>query len=348
MSRSGRRPLLGVLFGLLVALLSADPALADPAGPTDYKSSVVEVEPPTPTVEVTIIGGDSFVQLTAESGTEVVVTGYQGEDYLWFRADGTVLENQNAPSTYTNQDRYGGAEIPINARSDSEPEWQEVASDGTWAWHDHRAHWMQSIRPANRDEGDQILEAVIPLQVDGAEVDVTVISVWQPAASRVPLILGYAAGIALAALAFALRRGLRFSWPALPLSLVALLVGMWQFTSLPSETGPRPVWWVLPALALVASAVAVIAGLRGSRFVAWAAILVAGAELAMWGWLKIDGLSAAIIPTDSPGWLDRFATASAISGGAGLAIVAVLELFGVTRRVSGSREPKGSPHPAHP
>lgn len=344
---SAHRPFVGALLGLLAALFVSTPAFADPAGPTDYKSTVVAVEPPAPTIRVEVIGGDSFVGLTVEEGTEVTVVGYQGEEYLWFRADGTVLENRNAPSTYTNEDRYGGAEIPPTADADAEPDWVAVASDGSWAWHDHRAHWMQSIRPPGLSEGDVILEAVIPLAVDGEEVDVTVISVWQPGASSVPVYLGYAVGVAMAVVAFLLRHGSGFGWTPVPLAVLALVVGGWQYASLPSETGPRPVWWLLPALAVVAAVVAAVAAARGARFVAWAATLVAGAELAIWGFQKSDGLSAALIPTDAPGWLDRFTVAAAISGGIGLALVALLELFDVSSRISGSREPQGSPHPAH-
>ncbi len=342
------RPILGALLGLLAALVIGAPALADPAGPTDYESTVVAIEPAAPTIRVEVIGGDSFLGLTVDEGSEVIVIGYQGEEYLWFRADGTVLENRNAPSTYTNEDRYGGAEIPPTADPAAEPDWVEVASDGSWAWHDHRAHWMQSIRPPGLSAGDQILEAVIPLSVDGEEVDVTVISVWQPAASPVPAFLGSAVGVAVAAVAFLARRSSWFGWAPVPLSVLALVVGVWQYTSLPSETGPRAVWWLLPALAVVAAMVAAAAGSRDSRFVAWAATLVAGAELAIWGFQKSDGLSAALIPTDAPGWLDRFTVAAAITGGIGLALVALLELFDVASRISGSREPQGSPRPAHP
>jgi hypothetical protein len=110
--RGAVRWLAAAAVGVTVALSIGSPALADPAGPTDYRSEVVAVEPPTPTIEVGIIGGDSFVELTVASGTEVVVLGYQGEENLWFRADGTVWENRNSPSTYLNEDRLGGGEIP--------------------------------------------------------------------------------------------------------------------------------------------------------------------------------------------------------------------------------------------
>ncbi len=100
------------MAGLLGSVLLTSPAFADPPGPTDYQSEIVSVEPPTPTIETSIIGGDSFFELTVAPGTEVIVIGYQGEDMLWFRTDGTVWENRNSPSTYLNADRLGGGGIP--------------------------------------------------------------------------------------------------------------------------------------------------------------------------------------------------------------------------------------------
>ncbi len=336
-----RRAGCAVITGCALALAVGSPAFADPAGPTDYLSEITAIDPPTPTIAMVVVGGDSFVELDVASGTEVIVVGYRGEDYLWFRSDGTVLENQNSPSKYNNEERFGGSEIPASATPDAEPDWEAIGSNGRWAWHDHRAHWMQQIRPVGKAAGDQILEAVIPLRVDGVEVDVTVISTWQPAASRLPIGLGVLAGVATIALAWWLRAGRWFAAVALPPSLVALVAGVWQFLSLPPETGPRTVWWLLPALATVGAAVAVVAVRRGARFVAWAAVLLTGVELAMWGFIKRDGLSAALIPTDAPGWFDRFATATALTAGTGLAVLAVVELFGLgtTREAKAALDP---------
>lgn len=339
-----RRLWRGAAAGALASLAVATPVFADPAGPTDYLSEIVAIEPPTGTIEMKVIGGDSFVELEVAEGTEVLVIGYRGEDYLWFAPDGTVLENQNSPSKYTNEERFGGTEVPAFASPDAEPEWEQIGSGGRWAWHDHRAHWMQQIRPVGASAGDQILEAVIPLQVDGADVDVTVISTWQPAASPVPMIVGFLAGLATAAAAWWLRSRSMVAAVALPVAGMALVAGVWQYVSLPPETGPRFVWWLLPALAVVSAGVGTVAGRLGHRFVAWAAVLLTGAELLMWGLVKRDGLSAALIPTNAPGWFDRFATAAALAAGVGLAAVALVRLF----RVSDSREPTGSLQPAHP
>ena len=70
-------------------------------------------------------------------------------------------------------------------------------------------------------------------------------------------------------------------------------------------------------------------------------MLLTGVELAMWGFIKRDGLSAALIPTDAPGWFDRFATATALTAGTGLAVLAVVELFGLgtTREAKAALDP---------
>ena len=58
---------------------------ADPAGPTDFRTTVESVTPPTEGIDVDVIGGDSFLQLTVAPGVDVVVLGYQQEPYLHFR-----------------------------------------------------------------------------------------------------------------------------------------------------------------------------------------------------------------------------------------------------------------------
>lgn len=327
-----RRVLIAGLVGVLVALGGGSPVAADPAGPTDYRSEVVAIDPPTDSVDLEVIGGDSFLQLEASPGAEVFVVGYRGERYLWFRPDGAVLENRNSPSTYTNADRYGGGEIPPTATPDADPDWQQVGGDGRWAWHDHRIHWMQRSRPLGMSVGDQILEAVVPLEVDGAAVDVTVISTWQPPASSMPMWLGGLAGVATVAGAWALRGRRARMLVAVPPAGLALVVGAWQFLSLPSETGPRWVWWVLPAIATACAAVAAIACLQGRTFLARAATVVVGVELTIWGLMRRDGLTAAIIPTGAPGWLDRFSVALAIAAGVGLTALMAWELLAPGRQ----------------
>ncbi len=80
-----------------IRALAPATAFADAAGPTDFRSRVVSVEPSAPALHLSVEGGDSFLMLRVERGTAVEVPGYQKEPYLRFQADGTVLVNRASP-----------------------------------------------------------------------------------------------------------------------------------------------------------------------------------------------------------------------------------------------------------
>ena len=83
--------------------------------------------------------------------------GYRGEPYLRFNADGMVDENLRSPTRADNESRYGGSSSAGSARpGDVAPQWAQVATDGSYAWHDHRAHWM-SPQPPTGERGTEVL-----------------------------------------------------------------------------------------------------------------------------------------------------------------------------------------------
>lgn len=293
------------------------PALADPPGPTDYRTEVVSITPPTAEIEIRIIGGDSFIHLTAAPGARVEVIGYRGEPYLRFLPEGTVERNVVSPSTFLNEDRYGNVEPPPTASPDLEPVWEPVASNGSYAWHDHRSHWMNERPPPGAAAGDIILEAVVPLVVNGVEVDVAVVSTLLPAPSIWPAAGGLLAGIAAGTIAL-LRDG---RWAPLVTGLLAILAaagGVIAYLSVPSETGPSPVLWLVPTLALLAAGAA-----RFGPSMHRSTALVAGTVLlVVWAIVHREWIWRAILPTGAPFWYYRAVTAAAFSGGllAGLAV----------------------------
>lgn len=317
----------------LVALAAPGTASADPAGPTDYESEIVEVRPDPAGISVAIAGGDSFVVLEVEPGLEVLVPGYRGEPYLRIDADGSVWENRRSPAAFENTERYGVGELPPEADHTAPPEWRRVGGGGSWAWHDHRAHRMEPFPPINVERGGQVLDAVIPIIVDGTEVSVRVTSRWMPAPSPWPAVLGALGGAALTAL---LRRRVAVAIAAV--AAAALAVGLVQFRSLHPATDPSWLWWGAPALGLVAAVAAIVGARRalpdaddttGSAVTApptWVvgATLVGAAQLVVWGFERRLGLVRAILPTDAPFWLDRAVTAAALSTGL-LAVVIVVE-----------------------
>ena len=329
---SGAKFVAGILAAIVLTLIPAGPVLADPAGPTDYRSEIIAVDPPTPKISLAILGGDSFVELTVEAGTEAVVIGYRGEPYLWFQPDGTVLENTLSPSTYLNAERYG-TDFPDFADPEAEPEWREIGTTGRWSWHDHRAHLMQPVPPFGTEPGDRILESVLPLIVDGTEVDVTVASTWLPEPSSAPIWIGGVFGllVGLGGVCLIIRGGPLAAVAVVPAAF-GLVVGAWQYASLPAETGPKLTWWLLPVLAGVATLCALVPFVRRDRTIASVLVGLAGVLLIGWAWMRLDGLTAAIVPTNAPNWFDRGTTVLVLVAGSLIVMLGAWELIGFTRR----------------
>lgn len=341
---SGLRALGAVAVAGLAVLVAPGVALADPPGPTDFATTIVSVVPPTETVHVAMVAGDAFFTLSVAAGTHVTVAGYQGEPYLEFLPTGEVLENRRSPTYFASRTKSGAA-VPTGITADTPPEWTAVASDGTYAWHDHRTHWMGGTPTGAR--GDVVANGAVRLVVDGEEVVVTVATTWLPRASPVPALLGLLAGAAAGAgYVVARRRGAAWADAVLVVAAaLATVVGFVGYRSVPGVTGPSPLGWVLPATALVAAT----AGVLLTRRPAWALFAVgaralAGVELAIWAITRRSGLLAAILPTDAPFWLDRAATTAAGAVGVIVAAMAAAHLVDLLTRPP-APTPRSAPTP---
>lgn len=323
-SRVVRRLVTGVLVGMCSAAVPAV-AHADPAGPTDYRSTVVAITPDTDSITVTIEGGDSFVRLVVEPGHEVVVLGYADEPYLRFRPDGTVERNRRSYATYYNEERYGREDVPELVDNDAEPDWVAVGTDGTWAWHDHRAHWMGTEPPIGLEPGESLPDQVVPVVVDGEPVSIAVRITLVGGPSLVPVVFGALIGLGLGLLA-ALLGPASAGLVMLLSSLAALAVGGGQYWSLPAETGRMITWWLLPALAVAFLTVAIVTYGR-SRLLQLSLTLLAALEVGLWALRRRAGLTKPVLPTDLPAGLDRFVTSASLAVTAVVAVVVLRELF---------------------
>jgi hypothetical protein len=311
MGASARRPLARALLGgLALVLLTATPAAADPAGPSDFRSEVTGIEPAARGVHAEIRGGDTFLEVQVDRGHDVVVEGYDGDPYLHVLEDGTVQRNRNSQATYLNESRKGTGTPPPNAKTGAEPDWETVAHGGTYAWHDHRVHWMSEASPPV-PRGSRVTGAYdpweVPIVVDGHPVAIQGTLTYEDAATPVPwLVLLVVAGALLAW--FGRTRAVAAAAGALTVAAaLALVVGRADYASTPG--GGNPLLWMLPAVALLAGAVALVPRLRAAAVVG---TLGSVASLSAWTLLRFDVLTKPVLPTTLPYWLDRATTSAAL------------------------------------
>jgi len=322
----------------LVLVAGSAPAAADPAGPTDFESKVIETRP-APGVELRVLGGDSFIQIVVDEGTEVIVLGYEGEPYVRIDADGTVSVNRNSPARYLNEDRYQDVAVPANADADAEPDWEVVADDGTYAWHDHRTHWMtpEVLPPSVDDRSDVHLvdEWELDLLVDGEPVTVK---------GELSVLPGEKAWFwaALAILAAAAVVALGHRSPVVSIGITAATAGslaaavtLAERAAQPSALPPSPLPLVLACGGLVAGALTVVlARRRVGQLVAF----VSAALLAPWAVLMLGHLTKPVLPTTLNPAVAHALIALTVGGIVGAVVLAVfVNARGPHRGHSGSQ-----------
>ncbi len=316
------------LLALTLLLLTAPPAGADAAGPSDFRSEVTGIVPAAVGVTAEIRGGDSFLEISVDRHQDrtVIVHGYEGEPYLRFHPDSTVERNRLSTATYLNDDRDGRADIPAEARAagpDAEPDWERVGDDGTYAWHDHRIHWMAESSPSV-DRGERVPGAydpwIVPIVVDGAPAEVRGILVYEESVSPLPY-AGLAVIVAGLLGFYGRRPGVRLAAGLLAVvSAASLGVGWADYAATP-DGGGNPLTWALAAVALVA---AIVATVLAGRAVGVVLVLASVAALSGWALLRLQVLLKPVLPTELPDAADRTAVALALGVSAGAAVIAVV------------------------
>ncbi len=219
-----RRGPLQLIVGL--ACLAALPAQAA-AQETSHEnllSELREISPQTQGLDLQVVERDRFLRLENKTGTRVVVAGYAEEPFLRFQPGGQVEVNTRSPSKYVSEDRFGKRPVPASANASAAPRWQEVSSDGSYQWFDHRIHYMApGVPPEVKDPAKptKVFDWTVPLEVSGKKVRALGTVNWDPTeeedsgSSVLPIVLGGIGLVAIvAALALMLRRRRRAPAPA--------------------------------------------------------------------------------------------------------------------------------------
>jgi hypothetical protein len=207
----------GVAAAALTALCAlAPPALAHEGNP-NYRSQVRAISPPVEGLDAEVLNFDDRIELRNDSGETVVVEGYRDEPYLRFEPDGTVQVNQRSPTTYLNEDRFAKVEVPDTADPKAAPEWQTVARNGRYDWHDHRIHWMSTTPPERvRDDESRRIKVFdwrLPVTAGGVPATISGSLTWLgkdgggfPMGAALSLLVAALAGVTLVAVVRRKRR----------------------------------------------------------------------------------------------------------------------------------------------
>ncbi len=321
---------------LLALLVLAGPASAHGRGSesTNFRSRILQT-PDIPGVTWEIKGGDQYLVVTNTSEQEVVVSGYEKEPYLRVGPDG-VFTNAASRATYVNGDRYGEvADLPPNLGPEQEPRWAKVSDEPTYAWHDHRIHWMSTqLPPIVTDASQQTL--INPWRVDfsygGGQESLTGELLWIPAPSPLPWLAG--ALLLTAPALLGLRRRSPDDWirPLVrPAAIVLLVVSLLNVTHLVDDFLAVPAPFTEQLVAATQTALFIALGLFGAivslrgRDGAFTALGVgSGAILIGQGLLYLDPLTKTSSLSVFPDTLTRLVIALSLVQAVWVIAVAVI------------------------
>lgn len=202
--RPVRRGLRVVGSAVLFVGLAAAPAGAADGGAADaahYRSSVTQIRPDVPGLQVRVDATDSRITLVNRTGRTVTVVGYAGEDYLRITPDG-VSENVDSLSSALNAAPTPG-ELPSGAAEvvTRPARWVTRSSAPEHTWRDYRVLWTNAQRPpvvvADPHQEHQVFRWGLQLRVDSQPVLVIGEVRWTGTPWVSPLYIGLLAAVLL-------------------------------------------------------------------------------------------------------------------------------------------------------
>lgn len=175
--RPVRRGLRVIGSAVLFVGLAAAPAGAadgDAGDAAYYRSSVTQIRPDVPGLQVRVGATDSRITLVNRTGKTVIVVGYAGEEYLRITPDG-VSENVDSLSSALNAAPNPG-EFPSTAADavNRPARWVTRSSAPEYTWRDYRVMWTNARRPpvvaADPHQEHQVFRWGLQLRVDSQPV----------------------------------------------------------------------------------------------------------------------------------------------------------------------------------
>lgn len=324
-----RRLLAICAVGTLSLVVTAPPALAHGRGSdsTNFASTITD-RPDVGGLSWRVLNGDEYLELRNDSDVEVRVPGYTGEPYLRIGPDG-VFRNLNSAATYLNEDRFGQTAVPPEVNQQADPEWERISDGSTYAWHDHRIHWMAQVDPpavaANPGTVQLVNTWTVPIEIGADTFEVAGDLTWVPGPS--PLLWLVPALIVLSLPVLVAWRRTEpdretFTWSGLSRTagFTGLVIALANVVHLIDDLSATPVPLSEGAVSAVQTfffiAIAVFGSIRAiqSREGGFTALGVAvGAIFIGQGLLYFSVLGASQTASVFPGWVTRAVIAASVA-----------------------------------
>jgi hypothetical protein len=334
------------VVGSLAAVLPVTPASAHQIGgmgATNFRSTLVSVEPALAGVSLRLIENGSRLELRNDTDEVLVVGGYNGEPYARVGPDG-VQVNDDSPSTPLNAGRLLTEQVPATADGLGPPVWRQVSDEPVWRWFDHRVHWASTTLPPPVAEAPELPHRIrdwaVPLWYGDAMTEVTASGTldWVPGPPGWPWFTLAALLVAGVVALTVLRAPHRPVAGAMGVFLAAYLLHGAGVTAASVGSLPQRLSVLFGAESFVVWPLAVLIGWLLWRRQTWAAWPAAGLGLVVA--IQVYRGDAAVwwsssAPTALPSTVNRIAVALVVGIGVGLVVMLPLLL----RRQQGQAGP---------
>jgi len=238
--------------------------------------------------------------------------------------------------------------LPADADPAAEPSWQQVSTEPSYVWHDHRTHWMSEgqLPPAvaaDPTRTHRVFDWEIPMSYGGEDVVVAGELTWSPPPEPWVVWPLYGALALAGVLAGLLARSPR---PLGALLVLGAAAALWHALATPepaaslgSHTGAIVSALLPAAMVLLVAGIGVRAALRRRGVLTGLMALLLGWLLLIEGLPDIDVLWTAHVLSTGPQLVARVAVAVLIALGFGLVVGGIA----AARRFRDAARPAAAP-----
>ena len=166
------------IFTLVIVVLCIAPKSAFAHGiggetGSDSSSKVTSIEPTSNDFSAKSVNNGQKIKITRQTKKDIIILGVENEPYAKISDEGAFI-NTKSGTVAINNTTNGNSDPQdfenIERDPDAEPAWKKISSKQSYAFHDHRIHYMGTINNSNINLGTNQL----PVKVGDVTHKVTV------------------------------------------------------------------------------------------------------------------------------------------------------------------------------